>query len=136
MKNTNIIWTIISIRSKKIYDSYKGYTTFYFPTFKFTVDGKEYIKESFSAVTENIYEEGQKIKIAYYKENPMDAIILADKKGNIAVGIGTSIYAILVGLAVLIGSTKESYTLCYLLAILGFIVVIICCFISTSDNKK
>lgn len=139
-KKSNLITegTIISIRiEKRKINDYGGYTTFYFPTFKFTVDGQEYIKESFSTVTENIYKEGQQIKIAYYKENPMDAIILTDKKNKIVMGIGGIIFVILTGLSVLINSlilTKASYMSTnfprYLLLILGFIVLMICYIIS------
>ena len=135
--------TIISIRSVKVkLDNYGGYETFCFPTFKFTVNGQEYIKESFSAVRENIYEEGQQIKIAYYKENPMDAIILADKKNKIVIGIGLTIFTILAGLSVLIGpliSSKSSpmlyFSITYLPSILGIIVLIICYFISEKRDK-
>lgn len=134
-KKCNLITdgTIISIRcEKRRMNNYEGYSIFYFPTFKFIVDGKEYVKESFSAVCEDIYREGQQIKIAYYEENPMDAIILTDKKSKVAISVGLTIFAILGGSSIILGSLYGgilSHGTLFLLAI-GFIALITCYFIS------
>ncbi len=143
IKRSNLITegTIISVRCKKVKISdYRGYTILYFPTFKFNVDGKEYIKESFSATEENIYKEGQQIKVAYYKENPMDAMILNDKKSKFVISIGLTIFIILSGLSLVLSSLDETklfngslFSPSYILLVIAFIVLIICCFI---NHKK
>lgn len=139
-KKSNLITegTIISIRcERRRINKYGKYGIYYFPTFKFSVDGKEYIKESGSATSERKYKEGQKIKVAYYKENPMDAIILTDKKAKVIMGIGLTIFILLVGFSVLLGVLgggtslhRSPFSPSYILLVIGIIVLIICCFIS------
>lgn len=143
-KKSNLITegTIISVRcEKRKINDYGEYNIFYFPTFKFYVDGKEYVKESFSAVSKNIYKEGQQIKVAYYKENPMDAMILTDKKSKVVIGIGLTIFTVLTGFSVLLGLLggttllhRSLFSPSYIILVIGFIVLIICCFIS--EKKK
>lgn len=128
-KRSNLITEgiIVSIRRKiKVYSNGKS-SIYYFPTFKFNVDGKEYIKESASASDKDIYKEGQQIKVAYYQENPMDAIILADKKNKIVLGSGLTILTIIAGIFVLSASLFGN--IYYILPIVGVIVLIICYFI-------
>lgn len=136
-KKSNIITegTIVRVRCEKL----KG-NILYYITFKFCMDGKEYIKESLSAVSENIYKEGQQIKVAYYKENPMDAIMLSDKKAMIVMGIGRTIFAVLAGFSVILaplGGDILSRKLppSYILLVVGFIILIICYYISKKQKE-
>ena len=135
-KKANLITngTIVSIRHQRTrMDNDRNYIDLYFPTFKFTVDGTEYVKESASATSENIYKEGQVVQVTYYKENPMDAILLSDKKRKNVIGIGLTIFAILAGLAVLlssIGNTRGMPSPSYILIVVAFIVLIVCYFIA------
>lgn len=130
--------TIISIRcEKRRINKYGKYGIYYFPTFKFSVAGKEYIKESSSATSIRKYKEGQKIKVAYYKENPKDAIILTDKKAKVVMGIGLIMFIILAGFSVLLGVldkgtplNRSPFAPSYILLMIGIIVLIICSFIS------
>ena len=128
---------IIGFRCVSRKNTYGGYTPCYLPIFKFSVEGKEYIKESFSGVNEKIYKEGQQIEVAYYKENPMDAIILSERKSRIIMGIGYTTFVAIEGFSVLLLTLnkdillfEEQFSLSRILLVLGFIVLIIFYFIN------
>lgn len=90
---------ILAINPRMIRHSPGRISIVYFPIFEYYVDGKKYIKESYSGSKKGEIKVGERIKIKYPKNMPEDAFLAKDAGDKVIVGlcvIGVTITLIVV----------------------------------------